>query len=330
MKQKITLALAYVGALSSLGLAVVSVSTGEEDAEEGVSAVALVPAESRTIEPAQEAPSRGVVVDGVARPARLVELASPIEGLVAEVHPALELGGTIPSGDSIWQIEEREYAARLQAARQELAEALADARIEDGRARAAAREWEALRLSAEEISEEDRELALRVPQALSIEARIERLRSEVALAEIDRDRCTKRFDFDLEVISESVEPGAWIEQGQLLATGMRAGEWHIIARLTPAQAERIRALPTEQVKVRVGILGSAGEPVDVVPVRWLPGVVAGSQMRGMLLHATDVPGGALWEGAQVQVEFLLPDPNRRLSDAPHERLQLEGSISRGT
>ena len=308
---------AYVLVLVALAASVLLAVPRDRDEAEQTSKPSLIVTQPtiQALKDCTPSSPTGLFVDGVARPARVVELASPINGPMRSVHPALELGGVIPAGEPIWRIEDREYAARLEGARQQLAEAVALGLVERGRARAASREWTALGLDGDQVDEQDRQLALRVPQGAEAEARIARLRSAVTLAQVDLDRCTHRLAFDLEVLSESIEPGAWVEQGQLLVTGMRAGEWHILARLTPAQAESVRLMPVDSTSTRVTIIGSLGESLSAEFVRWLPGELSQPQMRGVLLRVKDVPGGVLWDGAQVHVDFHARDTDVTERDA---------------
>lgn len=315
--RKLGMPLVYVLAIAALVFAFYNAAGDPDNESELDPQSLLVVAE---LLPEQAVPNEAahadsiVRADGVARPARIIHLASPVAGLIQEVHPALELGGVVPSGEIAWQLQQEEYAARLEGARQELAQATAEALIEQGRARAASREWDALGLSEDLVSQEDQQLALRVPQAKSTDANVARLRSVVTLAEVDLDRCTTRLDFDLEVLSESIEAGAWVEQGQQLATGMRAGEWHIVALLTPRQADELQAADINGIRAAVTILGAERSPVRAAPVRWLPSDVANRQMRGLLLEATDVPGGALWDGARVHVELRTAGAARAQND----------------
>lgn len=250
-------------------------------------------------------PSPGFAVDGTVYPRHTIELTSPITGRISGLNESAEIGGTIPRGEAIWVVEDSDYRARLDGIKHDIQSAHAQTEIERGKARAAKREWAALGMDEQEVIDADRRLSFREPQLAQAEAQVARLMSDKELAQADLKRCSKVLEYDLKLLSESIEEGEWVEAGQVLATGMRPGEWQVIARLTPAQVDRIQDAGFNGVQISVVVLGSSHEPLRAEVVRWLPGEIDQPQMRGLLLRVSEPTTDYLWSGATVVVNIQL-------------------------
>lgn len=301
---------------------------GEEDEAVEVSLELSEPEQTAPELPAMNPePVPFIRANGLASPAREIQLASPVSGRLHAAHPLMEPGGLIPAGETLWHIDATESEARVRSAQSRLEDIIAQSEIESGRARAAQREWDALGLSQDTVDDRDRAIALREPQAAEIQARIDLARSEVDLAQIELERCAIALDVDLTIIEETIEPGSWIEAGQPLVTGMEANAWHVTAWLTPGQADVVQNLGLDSIQADVRVLGSLRESLPSQVVRWLPSDTGRPQLQGLLLSARTPRPGVLWAGAHVDVTirpsdkvgsalYLMPAPiNRANTDA---------------
>lgn len=326
-RNRLLLCGSYGLVLAILGGATLHVLAADGGADHAPLELVAPAAVTRSVQPPRTMPSALISAEGVAQPARAIRLASPISGRLHSVHHAMEPGGIIPAGESLWTLETREFEARLRGAQSSLADTVAQYQIEQGRARAARREWDALGMSESTTDHRDRSIALREFQAAEIAARMGVAKAEVDLAEIELARCTASLDVDFAVLEESIEPGSWIASEQHLVTGMEAGRWHIVVLLTPAQADAVRDMEFESVPSDVRVLGSLGEPLPAEIVRWLPGDTGRPQMQGLLLRVrTDRPG-ILWAGARVQVTLRPHETHRR--DTPASSVGLGEVLTDG-
>ena len=155
-------------------------------------------------------------VFGNVRPLRTLVLRPTVGGPVQQIHPELLEGGLIRQGETILQVDPRDYALALEVAESGLVAAEADLAIELGNAAVAEREWKLLEGSIE-VTEAGRKLALREPYLARRRAEVASARTRVAQAELDLERAEIKAPFDALVLSESVEVGGQAVVGAELA-----------------------------------------------------------------------------------------------------------------
>lgn len=184
-----------------------------------------------------------VVGYGEVVPAREVTLSSEVRGRVVRQHPGLVTGGHVLEGEELFGIDDTDY--RIAVAQQEatLAEAESELQLEAGRQVVAAREWKQLEQEMPEI-EVNRELVLREPHRLRIEATIDRARSLLSKAELDLQRTSVKALFNALVLEEGVELGQLVDVGDRVATLAGADEFWIQTSVRQDELPRIN-LPSE-------------------------------------------------------------------------------------
>ncbi len=163
---------------------------------------------------------------GTVIPARQIVAQSRVSGQIVKLHSEWIEGGRVGKGDILAQIDPADYEIALQQAKAELAQAESDALLEQGRRDVARQEWQMLGDSVE-ASESDRELALRVPQQKSAEARITAARARVARSQLDLDRTAVRAPFNALILQRHANLGDQATGQARLATLVDTDSYHV-------------------------------------------------------------------------------------------------------
>ncbi|MEM1024452.1 MAG: efflux RND transporter periplasmic adaptor subunit [Myxococcota bacterium] len=169
--------------------------------------VALVTTEERPV----EVQGTGEVVS-----ARQVELLPEVTGRVRAHHAQLRPGGTVESGALLLTLDSRDYQAALAQAEASLEQARFELTLEKGRQRIAQKEFELLRTD-ENMSPEEKGLALREPHLRKAEASVRAAESAHDKAKLDVARTRIRAPFDAFVQTESVDLGQLVGPQSVLA-----------------------------------------------------------------------------------------------------------------
>lgn len=154
-----------------------------------------------------------IVATGTVRPAREIVLRPRVGGAVLEHAQAFVPGGTVAAGETLLRLDRTDYRHTLRQRRNELDQARADLRLEQGRKTLAEEE---IRLLDEELTGENRALVLRQPQIDSARARVESARTAVAQARLQLERTTIEAPFDAHVLTREVDIGSQVAAGDAL------------------------------------------------------------------------------------------------------------------
>ena len=152
-----------------------------------------------------------IVSQGVVESRRETRLAAEVGGRVKEISPNLKRGGSVAEGEVLVTLEDADYRASLARAEAALADAKLALIQEEARAEQALRDWE--KLGRGEASP----LVLREPQLSSIRARVESAEAEIERATRDVERTVVRAPFAAGVRQASVEVGAVLAPGGMVA-----------------------------------------------------------------------------------------------------------------
>ncbi len=152
-----------------------------------------------------------IVSQGVVESMREVTLSAEVAGRVVLVAPQLLRGAAVEDGDVLVEIEQADYLAELARAEAALAEAKLVHAQEEARKEQALRDWEKLGRG------KPSDLMLRIPQLASAEARVDSATAEVARAARNVERTRITAPFDASVRMESVELGAILVPGSMVA-----------------------------------------------------------------------------------------------------------------
>ena len=188
---------------------------------------------SRQLPPKSERPPRVLPVDvvtatlerhtttleafGSVEPLRTLTVRPYVAGPVVALHPALVVGGRIPAGEAILEIDPRDFELAVRTAEAAVEAAEADLEVERGNAAVAAKEWELLAKSFES-NEDSKSLALREPFLRRRESDVRSARARLDQARLDLERTRILAPFDALVTAESVEVGTTVNLGADLAT----------------------------------------------------------------------------------------------------------------
>lgn len=155
-----------------------------------------------------------IVAMGTVRPARDVVVRPRVNGEVVERGDNFVPGGFVEKGDMLVQLDRSDYRNALEQAKSDLRRARADLQLEMGRQNVAEQEYALLE---DELSGENRELVLRIPQLNSARAQVESARAAVDQAELELARTTIVAPFDAQVLERNVNVGSQVGVGDPLA-----------------------------------------------------------------------------------------------------------------
>ena len=170
------------------------------------------------VEPAVRGDKRVVVqVMGTVIPAREIALQAEVGGRVVEVSENFVPGGLLREGETLLQIEPRDYELIVDQRQSELARARRDYKLEEGRREIAKREWE-LHSKGGNASETDTELALREPQLAAAKAALDAAQASLEQARMNLARTTLKAPFDAVIRETSADLGAQVAPQTPIAT----------------------------------------------------------------------------------------------------------------
>jgi RND family efflux transporter MFP subunit len=194
----------------------------------GVAAAALI-ASARKAPPRVDRPALGalvevietqvsdvpIVIKGngevVARVA--VDVVPQVPGQVVRVHPSFVAGGFFKAGEVLVTIEPRDFELAVERAQAAVARAKVTLEREQAEAEVARQEWNDLHPDEEPTS-----LAIREPQIRQAEAEHAAAVADLDVAKLNLERTRISLPFDGVVVSESVDVGQFVGNGNRLAT----------------------------------------------------------------------------------------------------------------
>ncbi|WGI25073.1 efflux RND transporter periplasmic adaptor subunit [Halomonas alkaliantarctica] len=176
-------------------------------------------------------------VEGVGSAEALFELDlnSRISGQVISVSDSFNSGRLVVQGEVLATLEDSQWQAELESAREAQAEALVSYLEEEQEAQQAEQEWSSSGISGSPLST----LALREPQLAAAQAALDSSRQAVAEAEKNLASTQIKAPFDAIVIGRSISPGSYAqagnEIGQLLSSNrvevvipLSASDWSVL------------------------------------------------------------------------------------------------------
>lgn len=194
-----------------------------------------------------------VEAQGSVWPHRTWSLQTEVAGRVAEVHPGLVVGGRVNAGEPLVALDRREFEMAAEQAAAELARAVFEAEVEQGRSIVAEREW-ALLESTVETTEAGRALALRQPHVRFREAAVKGARATVARRALDLELTTVTAPFNGIVLEEDLEVGQVVTPRMPLARLVCTDEYHV----------RVSLPSVRLAGIRFAAEGESGSSVDVI------------------------------------------------------------------
>ena len=165
-----------------------------------------------TVQPAQY--KARVVSYGEATPHYALSLTAQVNGQIQTVDKHFESGQRVMKGETLIQLEDSEYLAKVATAENSFASAQL-ALLEEQRTVAQARaEWRASGLEGEPESE----LVLHEPQLKAAKAAVKQAEMALRNAKRDLERTKIIAPFDALIIERSVSPGTYVQPGAAVAS----------------------------------------------------------------------------------------------------------------
>jgi RND family efflux transporter MFP subunit len=154
---------------------------------------------------------------GTVVPSLQTTLKARVSGTVTDIAPEFIPGGHISKGASILSLDKSDHEVEVRKAESSLERAKAELAIEQGSQNIAREE---LRLLSESSSEEipQTDLALRKPQLQQAMATVTSAEADLRQARLDLERTEPKAPFNALIIDRNVNIGAYVTQGETIAT----------------------------------------------------------------------------------------------------------------
>jgi RND family efflux transporter MFP subunit len=195
-----------------------------------------------------------VSANGTVTPARQVQVRPEVSGRIVALADALIPGGRFAAGETIARIDDRDYRVQVTVQRQALATARLALLQERARQAVAEQEWGLLEEAIPD-EEENRDLALRIPQIEQAEAAVAAAEGALAKAGLDLERCTISAPFASTVTRESIDLGQLVTPQTEVATLVGTDAYWVQVSL-PVEHLRWIHIP--------GVDGPEGSPARVI------------------------------------------------------------------
>jgi RND family efflux transporter MFP subunit len=153
---------------------------------------------------------------GTVMPAKQVRLRARVSGEVVEMSESFIDGGLLSADEAILKIDPVDYELALAQSRSALEKARFDYKIELGRQDVAQREWDLLN-PGNDVSDLEKELALRSPHLKASKAALEAAEANLMKAGLNVERTQVRIPFDAIVLSRNANLGSQAAQQDVLA-----------------------------------------------------------------------------------------------------------------
>lgn len=254
---------------------------------------------------------------GTVRAHRELTVFPRVEGYVTAQHANLISGGRVGAGDTLIEVDARDYELAVETARGNVARAEFELRLEEGSQVVAEREWALLEPSIE-TSDMGRRLALREPHLTEKRAAVAAARSRLAQAELNLQRTRVRAPCNALVLDENVEPGQLVNARSPVATLVCTDVFRVEVSLA---LDRLHWVTFPNTAESAGEEGSA-EQGSVVRIRRDLGAAQAAQWTG---RVDRLLGDVTENGRMARLLVLVPNP---LGHAPGDAQLLLGEYVR--
>ena len=152
---------------------------------------------------------------GVVKPAQTIELKPQVSGEVTAISDQLIPGGKFTKGNTLLQINPKDYQLLLRQQASQVAQAKNNIELEKGNQLVAQRE---LDLLGEQVSDLEKGLMLRQPQLKNLENDLEVAQAKYEQAQLNLERTQINAPFNGMIQSRDVNIGTWVSSSSSLAT----------------------------------------------------------------------------------------------------------------
>ncbi len=147
-------------------------------------------------------------------PAKEIEIKPQVSGEIVKTSDDFQLGGYFHAGEELLKIDRTDYELVLRQLESDVATAESDLALEMGNQRIAEHE---ITLLDEKVSTEERNLILRKPQLLKLQALRDDALARLSQAKLDLQRTAIKAPFNGVVAEKLVDVGAMVSQSAVLA-----------------------------------------------------------------------------------------------------------------
>ncbi len=166
----------------------------------------------RVIEAARQDLALDVRAQGTVLPRTETTLIAQVAGEVVKVSANFETGGFFSRGETLVELDPRDYQVAVRRARAQVAQAQLQVVQQEAEAQVAIEEWQQLGEG------EPSALVMRQPQVAQARAGLEAAEAELEKAELDLERTRLKAPFDGRVRTKRVDRGQFLTPGAALAT----------------------------------------------------------------------------------------------------------------
>ncbi|WP_319547877.1 efflux RND transporter periplasmic adaptor subunit [Desulfogranum marinum] len=252
---------------------------------------------------------------GVVKPAQTIDLKPQISGEVTAISGQLVPGGNFTKGDTLLQINPKDYQLIVRQQASQVAQAKNNIELEKGNQLVAQRE---LDLLGEQVSELEKSLMLRQPQLNNLKNDLDVAQAKYEQAQLDLERTKIMAPFNGMIQSREVDIGTWVSSSSSLATLVGTDSYWVEVSVPENQLQWI-AVPA-----KVGQQGSAVKIYN--PAAW----GAGNFRQGQVIQLLPALES---EGRMARLLIAVDDPmaiEQANSDKPQVlidsfvRVEIEG------
>ncbi len=166
----------------------------------------------RVMEVTRQDQALDVRAQGTVLPRTETTLISQVAGEVIRISASFETGGFFSRGETLVELDPRDYQVAVRRARAQVAQARLQVVQQEAEAQVAIEEWQQLGEG------EPSSLAMREPQVAQARAGLEATQAELEKAELDLERTRVKAPFDGRVRAKRVDRGQFLTPGAPLAT----------------------------------------------------------------------------------------------------------------
>lgn len=241
-----------------------------------------------------------------------------VSGRVDQVLDSFYAGGHFEAGQTLFQIDPRDYTFQVELREADVARAETGLQLEQAEAKAALAEWRQLN-----GDKSPPDLVARVPQLAQARADLKAAKAQLESARLNLERTTFSLPFKGRVMSSDLAVGQYVAPGQPYAQVFDVASLEVEASLTQEQLRQLLRSETPEVEIEAEYLGETFNFVGYLirsaasldpqtrfatvrfgfrepPTEVLPGVfvtvkVAGERMQGV----TEIPASAMQKDGSI-------------------------------
>jgi len=204
---------------------------------------------------------------GSVMPAELITLEAQAKGQLIALNRDFEPGGQIARGETIYSIDDREYQLNVDEANAALKKAQADIAMEAAQRKVAEKDLEILSKRMQ-LSDESKQLALRLPQQRQAEAALASAQRQLKQAQLDLSHTQRQIETNVVVVERKKVIGDTVSIGDEIGSVARADRYWVELRLPTDRIAKIQPRTNAKgshVKLKANGIDYQGELIRIHP-----------------------------------------------------------------